>query len=382
MQLSCGLGLLMQLDCSRRAPHGPLVLSPVLSVPAMKLHPSLLRFALGLSFLGSFSVLGCAQGTGDLAVRVKPEITIKNGVVAGQRSENMRDGWTATFDKYVVVLGPVFVSQLSDASRTEEAHETFVLDLKKVPESGAELWKLPGLDEGRWNVGFELSTGAHDAERHSTVTKEDFERIVDEDLTYLIEGSISKEGGLSCPPKALVEAPDRKPAGQSMGGSDCYEAETVAFSFAVRAPTVFDACELDGIPGVAIGSGGVRTTSITLHGDHMFFNGFPVGDEGSVRRLAQWIADSDLNLDGVVSEAELKRIPLGALAAIDPDVYQLGGSPIELETAYDFLRGALKTQGHMESEGECRVDGVAHDHDHDHDHGDEEDHGAAGARGK
>lgn len=344
----------------------------------MKLRASLLSISLGLLTLGALSVLGCAPGSGDLAVRVKPEITIKSGVVAGRGSENMRDGWSATFDKYVVALGPVFVSKLTDTSQTEESHKTFAVDLKRVPENGAELWKISGLEEGRWNLGFELSSGAHDAERHSTVTKEDFQRLVKEDLTYLIEGSISKEGGLSCPPKALVEASNRAPAGQSPDGSDCYEAETVAFSFAVRAPTVFDACELDGLPGVAIGSGSVRTTSITLHGDHMFFNGFPVGDEGSVRRLAQWIADCDLNLDGVVSEAELKKIPLGALAAIDPDVYQLGGSPIELETAYDFLRGALKTQGHLESEGECRVDGVAHDHDH----GDEEGHGAAGAHGK
>lgn len=343
---------------------------------------SLLRFAFFFSSLGALSVLGCAEGTGDLAVRVRPEITIKKGVAAGLGSENIRDGWSATFDKYLVALGPVFVSYVTDASRTEEDHETFVVDLKRVPENGAELWKISGLEEGRWNFGFELSSGGHHAERHDTVTKPDFQRMVDEDLTYLIEGSISKEGGLSCPPKALVESSERKPAGQAADGSDCYEADTVVFSFAVQAATVFDVCELDGIPGVAISSGSVRTTSLTLHGDHMFFNGFPVGDEGSVRRLAQWIADSDLNLDGVVTEAELERIPLGALGAIDPDVYQLGGSPIELETAYDFLRGALKTQGHMESEGECRVDGVAHEHDHgDEDHG-AGDPGAAGARAK
>lgn len=309
-------------------------------------------------------MLACGPSSGELSVRLKPEITVREGIRAGDDSEDIRDGWDVSFEKYVVVVGPVFLAFLSDEHQTAEQPSAFAIDLKRVPESGLELWKFSGLASGRWNFGFEISGGDHAPARHDTVTKADFETIVDGDLTYLIEGTLAQSGGRSCPPKNLVSVGDRQPIGPKSYGNDCYLAEEIRFEFGVSAETVFGPCELDGLPGVAISDGSVKSTSITLHGDHIFFNGFPVGDEGSVIRLAQWLADSDLDLDGVVTRAELEAIPIGSLGAIDPDTYQLGGSPIPLKTAYDFVRAELKTQGHMEGEGECEVDGVAHDHDH------------------
>src|SRR5690606_21868771 len=95
----------------------------------------------------------------------------------------------------------------------------------------------------------------------------------------------------------------------------------------------------------------------TLHGDHLFFNGFPEGDEGGVRRLAQWLADSDLNLDGEVTRAELERITPADLPELD-ERYQLGGSPLRpLDNVWTYVRAQLKTQGHMDGEGECAPDG-------------------------
>ena len=101
----------------------------------------------------------------------------------------------------------------------------------------------------------------------------------------------------------------------------------------------------------------------TIHGDHLFFNGFPEGDEGGVMRLAQWLADCDLNLDGVVTEAELASIAPSDLPEIDTR-FQLGGSPITpLANMLEYVRAQLKTQGHFQGEGECPVDGVEHDHE-------------------
>ena len=85
----------------------------------------------------------------------------------------------------------------------------------------------------------------------------------------------------------------------------------------------------------------------------MFFNGFPEGTEGGVVRLAQWLADCDLNLDGTVSQSELQSIAPSDLAEID-DRFQLGGSPISpLNTMLDYITAQLKTQGHYQGEGEC-----------------------------
>ena len=81
-----------------------------------------------------------------------------------------------------------------------------------------------------------------------------------------------------------------------------------------------------------------------------------------MQRLAQWLADSDLNLDGEVTREELEQIAPSDLPELD-DRYQLGGAPIPIDASmWGYVTAQLKTQGHFQGEGECPVDGVAHDH--------------------
>src|SRR5690606_36946060 len=143
-----------------------------------------------------------------------------------------------------------------------------------------------------------------------SVTGEDYERMLDEGLSHLFIGTISQpEVGRSCPPRSLTTPPDTAIAdGENAGGDPWYLNPELRFTIAANADTVYGPCEVDGVPGVAIVNDGATSVSATLHGDHLFFNGFPEGDEGGVRRLAQWLADSDLNLDGEVTRAELERI--------------------------------------------------------------------------
>jgi hypothetical protein len=76
-------------------------------------------------------------------------------------------------------------------------------------------------------------------------------------------------------------------------------------------------------------------------------------------RLAQWLADSDLNLDGSVTPQELQAIPPSVLSEIDAR-YQLGGSPITpLRSMWDYFRAQLETQGHMNGEGECPFNAIS-----------------------
>jgi hypothetical protein len=55
----------------------------------------------------------------------------------------------------------------------------------------------------------------------------------------------------------------------------------------------------------------------------------------------------------------LDEIAPSALAQID-DRFQLGGSPLALDasaTMWTYVTAQLKTQGHLEGEGECQIDG-------------------------
>ncbi|QQR88653.1 MAG: hypothetical protein IPJ88_10400 [Myxococcales bacterium] len=191
------------------------------------------------------------------------------------------------------------------------------------------------------------------SETHSSVQAADAERFNQEALTYLIRGELNSESGVSCPPPALAEVADAAEQGSNAKGVPCFSNARIHFEFAVAAATLFGPCEIDGIPGINLPPGSNQTVAITIHGDHLFFNGFPEGSEGGIVRLAQWLADCDLNVDGRVSQAELQSIAPSDLSEID-ERFQLGGSPISpLGNMWDYLTSQLKTQGHYQGEGEC-----------------------------
>lgn len=318
-----------------------------------------------------FGGAGCEEaaksGEGSLTVLLEPESTITAGLEPGPGVAQIRDGWAARFDRYVVAVGEIDLHWATDDAVQAQAEPAYAVDLTQLPPAGLALWSLEGLRAGRWAVHF-ATVPASEAVRHESVEVADDERMVAQGWSHWITGSLTQVGGQSCPPKALAQPGERVAVGQNTGGDDCYEAQTVRFEFGVSAPTRSGPCEIDGSPGVAVVAGGVQTVALSMHGDHLFFNGFPEGGEGGVTRLAQWLADCDLDLDGVVTQAELRAIAPSQLSQIDTR-YQLGGSPITpLETMYDYVASQLKTQGHFQGEGECPIDGVAHDHEHSHAH--------------
>lgn len=305
-----------------------------------------------------------SKGKGSLDVALEAEDTVVEGLSPGTEGESIQDGWTVSFDKYIATVGPVHVTQSGNASVEVEGEDTFAVDLTTLSSGGLSLWSLADLEEGRWDFGYDTPVATAATIRDESVTAEDFDAMVAAGWTYYVDGTLSQDGGLSCPPASLATPGDATPTGDMSGPNDCYANPTIRFVFGAAADTEFGPCEIDEIPGVTIASDETRNAAASIHGDHIFFNGFPEGDEGGVIRLAQWMADCDLNLDGTVTEAELMAIAPDQLPEIDDTRYQLGGSPITpLNTMYDYLRAQLKTQGHFQGEGECAVDGEAHHDD-------------------
>jgi hypothetical protein len=223
------------------------------------------------------------------------------------------------------------------------------------------LWELEGLRTGRWQFFYSTPAADNSSERHETVSQTDYNDMVESNWTYLVDGTLESETGESCPPSQLASPGDKSPNGNTSGGDDCYDAPSVRFRFGANATTSFGPCEIDDLPGFAISDDATQSVAATIHGDHLFFNGFPEGEESGTRRLAQWWADSDLNLDGTVTQEELEAIDPSALPEID-ERYQLGARPITpLDSMYTYVRAQLKTQGHFQGEGECPWDGMAHE---------------------
>ncbi len=312
-----------------------------------------------------------AGGDAELDVLLEAESVIIDGLSPGEGVENIRDGWTVDFSQYVAVVGEIDIHLSTDEEIEGEAPEAYAIDLTTIPPAGVSKWRITELAEGTYEF-FYGTHGAGEASRDDSVSEADFAEMQASDWTYLINGTLTKADGISCPPASLAT-----PGGAAVdagttnsAGDPCYVNTNISFRIGAEAETVFGPCEIDGTPGVVVTSGATQTAAITIHGDHIFFNGFPEGSEGGTLRLAQWLADSDLDLDGAVTQAELEAISPSDLVELD-DRYQLGGSPITpLNTMWDYVRAQLKTQGHFQGEGECPADGVGHSHDdHDHDHG-------------
>lgn len=303
-----------------------------------------------------------APALGDVTVLLEPEDTITEGLEAGDSGESILDGWSVTFDRYLIAIGDVDIHLSTDETVGAEAPDVFVADLTQLGASGEALWSFDDVEAGRWEIHYATPGAGDGSMRHESVSEVDYDEMVAQDWTYLIEATMTHPSGQSCPPASLADVGDAVPNGNTNArAEDCYDNATVTFTWGVKAETAFGPCEIDEMPGFAVPEGGTQTVALTIHGDHIFFNGFPEGEEGGADRYAQWIADSDLNLDGEVTREELEQIAPSDLAELD-DRYALGGAPLELMEMWDYVIGQLKTQGHFQGEGECPFDGMAHEH--------------------
>lgn len=309
--------------------------------------------------VAALSALSCGEDAdgarGRLSVLLEPDATIAAGLDPGEEDESIRDGWQVRFERYVISIGRVRLRYASDASVQASDDDVLVIDLRALPGSGLSAWSFDDLRAGRWDF-FYSTPSARSGARHDSVSEADFERLQDNDWTYLIVGQLTREEGRSCPPAHLASPTEAATvAGENAAGDTCYENPEIAFSFGVSAETEYGPCEVDGVPGVSVASGGAQTVAATIHGDHLFFNGFPEADEGGILRLAQWLADADLDLDGAVTSDELSSIVPADLPELDSR-FQLGGAPLNpIDNLWTYVRAQLMTQGHMDGEGECDV---------------------------
>jgi hypothetical protein len=297
-------------------------------------------FRLFRALLGFSALAGCGQdeGTGTLRVMLRAEDSIGSGLMPGDDLESVVDGWHVRFDAYLAAIGRVRIERSDGEAEPQRSERTVVSDLRRIDSRGVEIARFDGVAAGRWDV-FEIETphASEGAERDENADRADVDVLVDSDGTFLIEGTIESDEGQSCPPAA-----------------ECRDASAIGFRFAVPAETLYGPCEAeDGLAGVAINEGGTTTVAVTVHGDHLFFDGFPMETE-RVERRAQWLADADLDGDNEVTQDELASIDAADL--FDSDTYSFGAAPLPIETAWDFVRAQMKTVVHFQGEGECPVE--------------------------
>ena len=306
--------------------------------------------------LALLALAACGGEAGDLIIVADVDSVISRGLEPGPRPEDVADGWSLSYSRYAVHFGDVVVGKLAEPSGDRVLEVNRVIDLASVPGQ-VELGALIGLSPGRWDsVSYEVVSASSESTcGESAGDPEDSEspcrELIDGGYAVVMEGAIESPTGRSCPP-------DETPADRE---DSCVPAPRVEFRFAFPLEARFVECRTASGPGVGIPSGGDATIALSYHSEHLLFNAFGEGARTIVLR-AQFLANADLDGDGIVTTEELGQIPSSQFDQLFTNgteiesfasAYSLSGALLPLDDAADYVRAHLMTQGHLDGESEC-----------------------------
>lgn len=280
-------------------------------------------------------------GTGRAQVFVAAEDSIPEGLQAGTGGENIVDGWSVTYKKFLIGIGNFRASRSSGGATELLEPGYWVVDMMALPEGGLVLADFGSASAVRYDrFGFDLRKPSATALAAEGTSDADYTFMRDNGYSLYFEAELTKADGTSCTPGKPTE---------------CTAAPKVTVAWGVDASTSFSDCAPpEGDAGFAVPSGGTVQVKPTVHGDHWFFSNITSGAELTSRR-AQWIVDCDTNHDGSVTLAELKAVKAADVFP-SPD-YNLSGALTDsgkgIETAYDYLLVQARTLGDFQGEGEC-----------------------------
>lgn len=278
------------------------------------------------------------QGTGNAQVFVAPEDTITDGLDPGTDLENITDGWTVRYTKFLVVVGNVRAGQSGNASATLSDPKNYVIDLKNAPEGGLVITTFNSVAATTWDrFGYDMPQAQASFEKAQGLSQADYDFMVKNGYSVYFEGEMTKPGGKSCKPTAP---------------SDCVDRSSVTFKWGLAGGTSFDDCSAEeGNSGFSVPNGGSVQLKPTIHGDHWFFSNITQGVEITDRQ-AQWVADADLNRDGETTLDELRAVHASDVFTPARN-YNLSGALIPVNTAYDYFEAQVRTIGHFQGDGDC-----------------------------
>jgi hypothetical protein len=282
----------------------------------------------------SLLLLGCTGPRARVVVLLEAEATISEGLDAGTDEESVIDGWNVRYERFLLSIGDVALER-SDTREMAIDEREHVVDMRLLPTSGYVLARFDALSAGRWNhFGYRFPHASTQSERDPSVPQADFDVMASAGLTFSIRGTLTNPSGQACPP-----------------GGACRSATSVAFDLRVPvATTNHDCADETESSGVVVPNGGSTAVAATIHGDHLFFDAFPTGAE-IIHRRAQWLANADTNGDGTTTTEELAAIDASRL--LPSSTHNLANAPVPINTALDFVRAQLSSQGHLQGEGDC-----------------------------
>ncbi|MDA3863622.1 MAG: hypothetical protein PF689_07095 [Deltaproteobacteria bacterium] len=280
------------------------------------------------------------SGTGSIQMYVEPEWTITQGIEAGEGPEKMHDGWSLSYERFVISLGDIYVTKSSENAKEFRMDNNYVIDLKNAPSSGLVVAEFSNVPSGDWDrVGYSMLAANSDSQKLGGISDDLFNEMVDHQLAVSARMVLSNPSGQVCPYDLEGDNPidPQRP---------CIDRNEVILDWELPFPAKAEGCMTPSQVGLTVPSGGTAQIKLTIHADHHFFTAMRHTD---IQRLAQPVIDADLNEDGFITLEELQQVPV---AVLDPAVYDLSTFP-QLETLYDYVRWTTITFPHYQGDGGC-----------------------------
>ena len=280
---------------------------------------------------------------GKVQVFLEAEDTIPNGLDPGTEGENIVDGWTVRYTKFLVSVGNFRAGRSAAPNDKLSEPKTYVVDMKALPAGGLVIAEFASATAARWDkVGYDLPNATAASTCVQGVSTADCALMKGNVYSVYFEATLTKPDGRACRPGVMP--------------ADCVPRTTHTVAWGLKAGTSFDDCAPpQGDAGFAVPTGGTVQVKPTIHGDHWFFTNITQGTEMTARR-AQWIVDADANRDGTTTLEELKQATAASL--FPSPTYNLSGALASSEcanvtTGYCFLLAQARTLGDYQGEGEC-----------------------------
>lgn len=261
-----------------------------------------------------FTLGACGGEEGRLTLTTYGEEFIEQGIPAqaGADDEGLVDGYTVTFERFLVVFAEVRIAD-RDGRVAADSPEARVFDLAVPGPHPVHELDLPA---GRWaDVGVTVAPSATLAAGNAST--EDVERMRSGGYSVFVEGRASGPGG------------------------------TYRFAWPFSTRTRFEGCvDAEESPGVVVPTGGRVSAEITVHGDHFFYDQLQ-SEEPSLRFEAFAAADTDQD-----NEVTLEELAAVSLDTLPLDRYGTGGAP-GVDDLRDYVTALTGSLVHFQGEGHC-----------------------------
>lgn len=244
-----------------------------------------------------------APAVGTVIVTVYGEEYIEDHLPA----EVFADGWTVTFDEFLISLGEVLITPEGTPGGYSEARFQVYDVSRDTAGAGQTVGASPMDGAAHLEAAYTIAPAA-DAIAANGTTTEQLDRMRNAGHALFVRGRAVK-GDVT---------------------------KTFAWGFDTR--TVYAPCHAAGAV-----DGGTTPVQLTIHGDHLFYDDL-FSETPNVS--FDLIAAADADGDGEITPAELRATDLSTQAR-----YQVGSEPIT--DLWHFIEFLTATVGHIDGEGHC-----------------------------